>query len=394
MALIGPGVLSIFGLAFLWAWIIEKKRHYLLLLAAAPILFALGVLVQVFSWPAGVGPNALLSGLFYTLAVLLAAEAIVRRSGKQFGLPLELAFLAAIMGGLWYFVYIAPNLLVRVYIQNFGYGLIFLIAALRLTHLMRSRPVDRVLFWVLLAFSVHFFVRTILTLGLSAPVGANAFGASLFWHALHLSLAVLGAGLALAVLAAALSDVIDDLRREGEVDGLTGVLNRRAFETRASSLIAAAGRLPCSLIACDLDRFKEINDRYGHAAGDEVLRTFGGFLRASIRASDLAGRIGGEEFAILLPGSTGDEAYQLAERLRVDWSEVEFDSLPAGERVMSSFGVAKARPGDGLSKLLERADTQLYQAKATGRNRTFLDETDLDRPAEPRDGKPGAILES
>ena len=101
----------------------------------------------------------------------------------------------------------------------------------------------------------------------------------------------------------------------------------------------------------------------------------------------------------MLPGSTGDEAYRLAERLRVDWSEVEFDSLPAGERVMSSFGVAEARPGDGLPELLERADTQLYQAKATGRNRTFLDETDfdrtaLDRAAGRRDGKPGAILES
>ena len=298
MALIGPGILCVFGLAFLWAWLIEKKRHYLLLLAVAPILFALGVLVQVFSWPGGVGPNALLSGLFYTLAVLLAAEAIVSRSGQRFGRPLALTFLAAIMGALWYFTYIVPSLLVRVYVQNFGYGLIFLIAALHLTHLMRGRRIDRVLFWVLLAFSVHFFVRTTLTIGLSAPVGVTAFGASLFWHALHLSLAVLGAGLALAVLAAALSDVMDDLRREGETDGLTGVLNRRAFETRASSLIAAAGPIPCSLVACDLDRFKEINDRYGHAAGDDVLRTFGGFLRASIRASDLAGRIGGEEFAI------------------------------------------------------------------------------------------------
>ncbi|ARQ01372.1 GGDEF domain-containing protein [Pseudorhodoplanes sinuspersici] len=394
MALIGPGILSVFGLAFLWAWIIEKKRHYLLLLAAAPVLFALGVIVQVFSWPPGVGPNALLSGLFYTLAVLLTAEAIVRRSGKRFGLPLDLVFLTAIMGGLWYFAYIAPNVLVRVYIQNFGYGLIFLVAALFLTHLMRGRRVDRVLFWVLLAFSVHFFVRTVLTIGFSAPVGVKAFGASLFWHALHLSLAVLGAGLALTVLAAALSDVIDDLRREGEVDGLTGVLNRRAFENRASSLMAKAEYTPCSLVACDLDRFKEINDRYGHAAGDEVLRVFGDFLRVAIRASDLAGRIGGEEFAILLPGSTRDDAYRLAERLRVDWSEVEFACLPAGKRVTSSFGIAEVRPGDDLFELLERADTQLYQAKATGRNRTVFDDAALYRMAEPLDRERVAISSS
>ncbi len=95
--------------------------------------------------------------------------------------------------------------------------------------------------------------------------------------------------------------MIDDLRREGEIDGLTGVLNRRGFENRASSLIAEARHTPCSLVACDLDRFKEINDRHGHAAGDQVLRAFGDFLRAAARASDLAGRIGGEEFAIMLP---------------------------------------------------------------------------------------------
>ncbi len=133
MALIGPGILFVFGLAFLWAWIIEKKRHYLLLLASAPILFGLGVIVQVFALPAeSRAERFAVRPLFYTLAVLLAAEAIVRRSGKRFGLPLDLTFLAAIMGGLWYFVYIAPNLLVRVYIQNFGYGLIFLVAALYL----------------------------------------------------------------------------------------------------------------------------------------------------------------------------------------------------------------------------------------------------------------------
>lgn len=393
MALIGPGILFVFGLAFLWAWIIEKKRHYLLLLAGAPILFGLGVIAQIFSWPAGVGPNALVSGLFYTLAVLLAAEAIVRRSGKRFGLPLDLLFLAAVMGGLWYFAYIAPNLLVRVYIQNFGYGLIFLVAALYLTQLMRGRRVDRVLFWVLLAFAVHFFVRTTLTIGFSAPVGAKAFGASLFWHALHLSVAVLGAGLALAVLAASLSDVMDDLRREGEIDGLTGVLNRRGFENRASSLIAEAEHTPCSLVACDLDRFKEINDRHGHAAGDEVLRAFGEFLRAAVRTSDLAGRIGGEEFAIMLPSSTRDEAYQFAERLRVDWSEVEFPYLPAGERVTVSIGVAEVRPGDDLFRLLERADTRLYQAKATGRNRTVADDAQS-RLAELSPDQQVAILNS
>jgi diguanylate cyclase (GGDEF)-like protein len=374
MALIGPGVLCVFGLAFLWAWAIERKRHYLLLLAAAPCLFALGVMIQVFGWPANTAPNALLSAFFYTSAVLLTAEAILRRSGKRFGLRADAAMLIAVLGGLWYFASVAPNTLVRVYIQNFGYGVILLLAALRLAHLRRGAWGDRALFWMLFAFALHFFPRTILTIGLSAPATASAFGASLFWAALHLSLAVLGAGLALAILAAALSDVIEDLRRERDVDGLTGILNRQGFESRAAAIIAEAGRGSCTLIACDLDHFKQINDRHGHASGDAVLTVFGKLLRLSARATDLVGRLGGEEFAVLLAGATREGAVEFAERLRVELSQAAFEFLPADGRVTASLGIAELRQGESLSQLLARADRRLYRAKAAGRNRTVAGE--------------------
>lgn len=373
MALIGPGVLCVFGLAFLWAWVIERRRHYLLLLAAAPPLFGLGILVQAFYWPPATVPNALLSALFYTLAVLLAAEAILARSGQRLGLAADVAILAVILGGLWFFAVIRPNLLARVYIQNFGYGFILLAAALRLLPLMRGRPVDRVLFWVLLVFALHFFPRTLLTIGLSAPVGPRAFGGSLFWHALHLSLAVLGAALATAILAAALSDLIDDLRRERDVDGMTGVFNRRAFEQRATLLLVDERAAPCTLIACDLDHFKQINDRYGHGAGDEVLKAFARLLSQGCRAEDLGGRIGGEEFALLLPRTGQERACEVAERLRGALSRLSFPSMPRDAVVTASFGLAQARPGDTLSQLLARADAALYRAKRAGRDRIVLE---------------------
>jgi diguanylate cyclase (GGDEF)-like protein len=371
MALIAPGILCVFGLFFLWAWALEKKRHYLLGLAAAPCLFALGVLVQVFGWPPATQPNAIVSGLFYTTAVLLAAEGTLRRSHQCFGLALDLSILAAIMGGLWYFAYVTPNLLVRVYIQNFGYGFILLAAALYLTPLMRRRLMDRILFWTLLVFAVHFFPRTVLTIGTHAPTSVPAFAASLFWNALQLSLAVLGAALAAALLAAVLSDVIDDLRHERDVDWLTGVLNRRAFEGRAEAILAQDWRSPCAVVACDLDGFKQINDRHGHAAGDNVLTTFGELLRRTARTADAVGRLGGEEFAVLLPGSTSDGAYLFAERLRVGLLGTRFPFLPAPERITASFGIAEHQPGETYHQLLARADNRLYQAKAAGRNRTI-----------------------
>jgi len=377
MTLIGPGVLCVFGLAFLWAWAIERKRHYLLLLAVAPLLFAAGVMMQVFKWPAGLVSNALASALFYTSAVLLLCEGVLRRSGKRFGTVVALAMLEAIMAGLWFFATLVPSTLVRVYIQNFGYGAILLVAALKLVSLKRGKWVDRVLFWVLLVFAVQFFPRTVLTMGLSSPGSAEAFASSLFWATLHLSLAVLGTACATAILAAAISDVIEDLRRERDIDVLTGVLNRRGFETLANAVLADPARTLISVIVCDLDHFKRINDRHGHVAGDGVLKSFGGVLRLCARAGDVVGRIGGEEFAILMRDTGREGARELAERIRIELSRLELDVLPVNEHVTASFGIAEVQEGDSLSMLLSRADRRLYQAKAFGRNRTLAADVKL-----------------
>lgn len=375
MPLIGPGVLCVFGLAFLWAWAIERDRHYLLLLAAAPFLFAVGVLMQAFYWPSGKVANALTSAFFYTTAVLLLCDGVLRRSGKRLRAIVALAILGAFMGGLWFFATVVPSTLIRVYIQNFGYGTILLVTALKLVSLRRSKWVDQVVFWVLLIFAVQFFPRTILTIGLNSPDSAEAFGSSLFWATLHLSLAVLGAACATAILAAAISDVIDDLRRERDVDVLTGVLNRRGFETSATSILARTTEEPVSVIVCDLDHFKRVNDQHGHIAGDRVLKSFGGVLRLCARSSDVIGRIGGEEFAILARGSGLHGARELAERIRMELSQLNL--LPQGQRVTASFGIAEAQSGDSLSMLLSRADRRLYQAKAFGRNLTLVADAEL-----------------
>ncbi|WP_109806974.1 sensor domain-containing diguanylate cyclase [Sphingosinithalassobacter portus] len=368
LSLIGPGIMLVFGAAFAGAWAIDRRRPYLLLMALTCLLFTLGAVCQILYWPNSTGLNAMLSGALYTAAVLLAAQGILLRSDRAYPWALFPVMLAIFLMLTAYFFYVDRNLLARVYIQNFGYGLVLLAAALRLWTVPRTRPVDRILFWVLLVFALHFFPRTLLTIGFSAPVGERAFANSIFWQTLQLSLAVLGVSLALAIFAAAFSDLLDDARHDRTIDALTGTLNRHGLEE------AVAARMkkpegPTSVVLCDVDHFKRINDSHGHDVGDAVLKAIGSILRDAARQKDLIGRFGGEEFLILLSDADLKKATQCAERLRLAVASHDFPLLSESESVTASFGVAERRPGETWESLFKRADICLYAAKHAGRNR-------------------------
>lgn len=154
------------------------------------------------------------------------------------------------------------------------------------------------------------------------------------------------------------------------VDPLTGLLNRRGFGEATSRMIereAKAGR-PVTVMIFDIDHFKSVNDRFGHAAGDDVLQVFANVVVGSLRMTDLVGRVGGEEFAALLPCSI-EEALLAAERVReaFETSGVAIDDAPLETTV--SIGVAGGPANTELEVLMASADTALYQAKRGGRNR-------------------------
>ena len=167
---------------------------------------------------------------------------------------------------------------------------------------------------------------------------------------------------------AELREARDALRQLAETDALTGVSNRRHFLEQAQAALDEAreeGR-KVSLIMLDLDHFKEINDTYGHQAGDVVLRDVARRLRAQLGPNDAIGRLGGEEFGILLPGATGAEALAMAQKLR----RAVADARPGGHRVTASLGVADCEESL-LDSLLAKADEYLYAAKEAGRDRIF-----------------------
>lgn len=161
-----------------------------------------------------------------------------------------------------------------------------------------------------------------------------------------------------------------DLMRLATTDALTGVSNRRDFMERTETAWRLHLRLglPMSLVMLDLDHFKTLNDRHGHAIGDAALRLTGEVLRHSLREVDICGRLGGEEFALALPGSGVEEARAVAERLRQTLAALGVETAHGPVGFTASFGVAAVCGEHGVEQALSQADRQLYQAKAAGRN--------------------------
>ncbi|MDG4551819.1 MAG: diguanylate cyclase [Candidatus Contendobacter sp.] len=163
-----------------------------------------------------------------------------------------------------------------------------------------------------------------------------------------------------------------ELERLSQVDSLTGAMTRRAFDRRLVEEIERARRFghPLTLLVADLDHFKHVNDTRGHHAGDVALRGFVAVCRRELRKYDLVGRLGGEEFALLLPDTGIDVAVVTAERLRETVAQAPIDpSVPGSPfHITVSIGVAQLRASDDASTLVQRADQALYAAKTAGRN--------------------------
>ncbi len=166
-----------------------------------------------------------------------------------------------------------------------------------------------------------------------------------------------------------------ELERQASTDELTLVSSRRRFYEVAANEIDRYRRTrePLALLLIDLDHFKHVNDRFGHAVGDEVLKAFGAAAQRTVRAIDVVGRIGGEEFAILLPACPLPEAQQVAERLRCEVGALDLGPLGLPEQLTVSIGLARLEDADeSIDAVLHRADMALYRAKAAGRDRVEI----------------------
>jgi diguanylate cyclase (GGDEF)-like protein len=162
----------------------------------------------------------------------------------------------------------------------------------------------------------------------------------------------------------------EQLRDSANLDALTGLINRRGFDSAIDQLLRGRRERDAafSMLMLDLDHFKDYNDDFGHQAGDDVLRQVGRLLRAALRPADLPARYGGEEFALLLPETDLEHAHGVAERVLADFRAAAWPLRP----VTVSIGVAEAHRSDDARELIRRADEALYAAKHGGRDRVVV----------------------
>ena len=375
IALLNPTIALALGAAFLVLWFYQRHRPYLAALGASYCLSAPGFLLQYFTLPIGVALTKLVSNICFTIAACCLSGAIVARYGRR----VPYVGIGVVTGGglaafSWY-MFVQPDLTWRVLVMNFGFGALSLLVAAELRTVRNNGPTEKILFVLSLLSGLNFIARTLVVVIAHGPFPSyDGFYGSSYWTTALLSHALLSLVIALCLFTAAALDVMKALKTETHTDPLSGILNRRGFEERATLLLDQCGKagFPVALVLADLDHFKALNDQHGHEAGDRVIADFAAKLRSATGARGAAGRIGGEEFAVLLPLSDLGSARLFAEAIRAFYSAGTIDGLPAGTRVTASFGVAARTGKEGLMPLMRRADEALYKAKKNGRDSVRL----------------------
>lgn len=374
LGLFVPSITLILALAFAALWLRAPSAFHVLAFAGCYALVGSGFLVfHYLSAPTHI-PSMLLAHGCYAGAALLMFWGIYRRVGKR--APLKWFAAIQIGCGLAMSLTVATDdMRAWLYSANLGHGLIFALAANDLLRDGWRTSLDRVIGWIVAMCSAMFLTRPVMSIMVEQRMTVEVYKSSDFYALLMITVGVLTLALAMALVAAVLHDQMASMQEESENDHLTGLKMRRPFEQAAMNLIDRGTRQDkaVSMIVADIDHFKQVNDLWGHQAGDRAIADFGALIERTVRAGDICGRIGGEEFCIIVWNCELGPAERLAERIRAAFAKMPHDGISSDVRLTASFGVATCRPQEGFGKLFARADAALYRAKEAGRNKVISD---------------------
>ncbi|WP_338240518.1 GGDEF domain-containing protein [Aurantiacibacter hainanensis] len=374
LGLTTPLTAVVFMVTLLVMWRQGRMGRHVLVFAIGYGLFAIGFGVTHL-FPTGSPLLFHVSQLFYAAASTCLIWGVCHRIGVSVSLPaLGITYVAAALA-LVVAVVLSDDAGPRLIIVNTGYGVMFVIGAVTLLGSPRRGWMDNLIIAALALNALDFLLRPSLTLLAEGAIPVGEYRQSIYYSVINLVLTVKALGVAMVLIGACFLDMFNAVHERAKFDPMTGLRMREAFEKGVNARLAAASRegVPVSLVVADIDHFKQVNDLWGHQAGDEAIAAFGALLSDSTRKNDLAGRVGGEEFCVLVWDCAEASALQLAERLRLACAQLVHPALGDGICLTASFGVVDWRGGESYAAMFARADAALYSAKEAGRNRVASD---------------------
>lgn len=385
-------IAALFALAFFLVGVSNRTDKVAPFFALA-YLFGILYILSEFILPLQDHPQfAYTAGFAAFLGTVLAVTVgVARRYGHRLHLPLTALVVLVSIGGNWLGYTLPHEAVARNLVYQAPYALLQAYAAWVIIASRRRQPVDIGLAALFSLSALQFLSKPFaaILLGGSGDSTATYLATTYALYSQSLG-AVLQVATGLLMLTLLVRDMLVEITARSETDPLSGVCNRRGFEERAAPGLHNES-VPAALVLADLDAFKSINDAYGHDMGDQVIVAFAALLRDSAPPKSVVGRLGGEEFAIFVPGANLAGARLLAETLRTGFAALSIPGLPPFVHCTASFGVAERIGAESLSGLRRRADAALYVAKRDGRDRVGV-ATDPDADAMPAHPLVGTTL--
>ncbi|MGB3469573.1 MAG: GGDEF domain-containing protein [Erythrobacter sp.] len=370
LGLLTPLMALLFAVTFAVFWWAGGLKRHVLGFAIGYVLFAAGFLTTHFL-PADLPYLFHLTQAFYATGCIVYLASLCERAGQQLHIPSMIVVYVLTAAVLALAVNITNDVGPRLIIVNMGYGVMFAMGATTLLMSSRRSVIDIAIIAVVAFQAADFVIRPNLTLMFERSIPAEVYRESVYYSLIGLVLGIKSVISAMVLIGATIIEWTISMRESNSRDPLTGLLNRATFEQSMRTMLPRAqteGR-SLSLVVADIDHFKQVNDIWGHQAGDLAIAGFGDLIRDMVRDCDKCGRIGGEEFCIAVWDCDSAPAERLADRIRKAFGRLEHEGLSDDIRLTASFGLATARPGETYEDLFARADTALYAAKSNGRDR-------------------------
>ena len=364
-----PVISLVYAAGFFLLWLRARDRRYILGLGISNLTVGTAFSWMLFGSPDFAFPGMLVPEILFFASGIVTMWAICDRVGRP--VPLKIFVLISIVGmAMGSVANVHGQIMIQHLIGNSAHGLIVVLGVYSLSQSTARSVLDRSIVWLFGLHALDMLVRPPLAMIADGGLTAQNFAESTYVASLIVSTSLLIVLGSTTLIVTVLLDQFRVREEESVVDHLTGLKSRRPFEEAAVEMLdeAFTRRIPVSLIVADIDHFKQVNDLWGHQAGDRAIAAFGKKIQAMIRDVDLGGRIGGEEFCIIAWNCELEAAKGLAERIRQSFAKLQHEGINPDIRLTASFGVSVWEPGEGYGKLFARADAALYRAKDSGRN--------------------------